>query len=253
MNGYRYPVQAAPSSTLRMLVRIGLVSPYSWSYQGGVNRHVEALAEEFLGAVTMSASSPRSILPARSAVPRTGRCRRAASCPTTWCRWDAPSASAPTARSPTSRSCRSPATSAPPRGPRRRLRRHPRPRAARAAGRLECRARRADAGRRHLPRLLDQAVPELPRERRRRAPDVQPPLGADRRLRGGRLDRQALVRRRVHDHPQRRRCRRRRRPGSNVPGGGAAASSSSVAPRSARACRSCSPPSTRWSSTSPRG
>jgi len=31
------------------LVRIGLVSPYFWSYQGGVNRHVEALAEEFLG------------------------------------------------------------------------------------------------------------------------------------------------------------------------------------------------------------
>src|SRR5215813_10963393 len=30
-------------------VRIGLVSPYSWSYQGGVNRHVEALAGEFLG------------------------------------------------------------------------------------------------------------------------------------------------------------------------------------------------------------
>jgi phosphatidyl-myo-inositol alpha-mannosyltransferase len=29
-------------------VRIALVSPYSWSYQGGVNRHVEALAEEFL-------------------------------------------------------------------------------------------------------------------------------------------------------------------------------------------------------------
>jgi phosphatidylinositol alpha-mannosyltransferase len=32
-----------------VLVRIGLVSPYSWSFQGGVNRHVEALAEEFLG------------------------------------------------------------------------------------------------------------------------------------------------------------------------------------------------------------
>jgi phosphatidylinositol alpha-mannosyltransferase len=30
-------------------VRIGLVSPYSWSFQGGVNRHVEALAEEFIG------------------------------------------------------------------------------------------------------------------------------------------------------------------------------------------------------------
>jgi phosphatidyl-myo-inositol alpha-mannosyltransferase len=29
-------------------VRIALVSPYSWSYPGGVNKHVEALAEEFL-------------------------------------------------------------------------------------------------------------------------------------------------------------------------------------------------------------
>jgi phosphatidyl-myo-inositol alpha-mannosyltransferase len=29
-------------------VRVALVSPYSWTYQGGVNRHVEALAEEFL-------------------------------------------------------------------------------------------------------------------------------------------------------------------------------------------------------------
>jgi len=30
-------------------VRIALASPYSWTYQGGVNRHVEALAEEFIG------------------------------------------------------------------------------------------------------------------------------------------------------------------------------------------------------------
>ena len=29
-------------------MRIALVSPYSWTYQGGVNRHVEALAEELL-------------------------------------------------------------------------------------------------------------------------------------------------------------------------------------------------------------
>ncbi|MBM3668201.1 MAG: glycosyltransferase [Actinobacteria bacterium] len=28
-------------------MRIALVSPYSWTYRGGVNRHVEALAEEF--------------------------------------------------------------------------------------------------------------------------------------------------------------------------------------------------------------
>src|SRR5918996_3678151 len=29
-------------------MRIALVTPYSWTYQGGVNRHVEALAEEFI-------------------------------------------------------------------------------------------------------------------------------------------------------------------------------------------------------------
>jgi phosphatidyl-myo-inositol alpha-mannosyltransferase len=29
-------------------MRIALVSPYSWTYEGGVNRHVEALAEQFL-------------------------------------------------------------------------------------------------------------------------------------------------------------------------------------------------------------
>ena len=28
--------------------RIALVSPYSWTYPGGVTRHIEALAEEFL-------------------------------------------------------------------------------------------------------------------------------------------------------------------------------------------------------------
>ena len=30
-------------------MRIALVSPYSWTYPGGVNRHVEALAEELIG------------------------------------------------------------------------------------------------------------------------------------------------------------------------------------------------------------
>ena len=43
----------------------------------------------------------------------------------------------------------------------------------------------------------------------RRPPHVQPPLGPDRRLRGGRLDRAPLVRRRLRDHPQRGRRRRR--------------------------------------------
>src|SRR5216117_1718470 len=44
---------SAPESSIAVVydccVRIALVSPYSWTYQGGVNRHVEALAEEFLG------------------------------------------------------------------------------------------------------------------------------------------------------------------------------------------------------------
>lgn len=30
-------------------MRIALVSPYSWSYPGGVTRHVEALAEQLRG------------------------------------------------------------------------------------------------------------------------------------------------------------------------------------------------------------
>ena len=42
-------VDRRASTTLSRFVRIALVSPYSWTYQGGVNRHVEALAEEFLG------------------------------------------------------------------------------------------------------------------------------------------------------------------------------------------------------------
>src|ERR687892_1417678 len=29
-------------------MRIALVTPYSWTYEGGVNRHVEALAEQFV-------------------------------------------------------------------------------------------------------------------------------------------------------------------------------------------------------------
>ena len=31
-------------------MRIALVSPYSWTYPGGVTRHIDALAQEFLAA-----------------------------------------------------------------------------------------------------------------------------------------------------------------------------------------------------------
>ena len=90
---------------------------------------------------------------------------------------------------------------------RERVRRDPRPRAAGAPGRLERDPGGEDAGRRHLPRLLDQADAQLHRQRARRPPHVQPPRRPDRRLRGGRLDRPPLVRRRLHDHPQRGRHR----------------------------------------------
>ena len=38
----------APGRALRCTVRVALVSPYSYTYPGGVGRHVEALAEELL-------------------------------------------------------------------------------------------------------------------------------------------------------------------------------------------------------------
>ncbi len=31
-------------------MRIALVSPYSWTYPGGVTRHIEALAEQYIAA-----------------------------------------------------------------------------------------------------------------------------------------------------------------------------------------------------------
>src|ERR1700744_4598758 len=36
------PVDSMPA------MRIALVSPYSWTYPGGVTRHIEALAEQYL-------------------------------------------------------------------------------------------------------------------------------------------------------------------------------------------------------------
>ena len=40
-------------------MRIALVSPYSWTYPGGVTRHIEALADEF----TAAGHEPRIITP----------------------------------------------------------------------------------------------------------------------------------------------------------------------------------------------
>ena len=89
-------------------VRIALVSPYSWTYPGGVTRHIEALAGRFLEeghhvrvlrAVRPARSSGRAPAQGRAAA---GRVR----CPTTWSRSGARSASRPTAPCRTSRSRR---------------------------------------------------------------------------------------------------------------------------------------------------
>src|SRR4051795_282262 len=40
---------AAGTADRMRRMRIALVSPYSWTYPGGVTRHIEALAEQFIG------------------------------------------------------------------------------------------------------------------------------------------------------------------------------------------------------------
>ena len=220
-------------------MRIGLVSPYSWSFQGGVNRHVEALAEEFLGR----GHDVRVLAPVDPPGLLSRATHRAAPEPR-----ELPDYLVPLGRTigfgangSISNLAATPGSG------------YVRPRhevragefdvihvhePTGAADRLERRARRQDAGGRHLPRLLDQAGAQLHRHRARRPSHAEPPLGADRRLRGGRLDGDALVRRRVHDHPQRRRHRGAAGRAEDRRGR-SCGSSSSAGPRSARGCRSC--------------
>ncbi len=105
----------------------------------------------------------------------------------------------------------------------RRLRRGPRARAA-GAGRSVVHHRldpRPGGG--DVPHLQREPALERDRQRDRGAADAQPPARPDRRLRGGRLDRSALLRRPLPGHPQ----RRPRRPaaggaGRAAPAGGQA-------------------------------
>ena len=233
-------------------MRIALVSPYSWTYQGGVNRHVEALAEQFIAR----GDHVRVLAPWDPPDRISRRLHR--SHPELR---EAPDYLVPLGRTigfgangavsnlsvvPGGPAC------AAPRAARRQLRRRPRPRAAGAAGRLGRDGLSRRAGRRHLPRLLDQGLPQPPRDAARRSTPLQPALGAYRGLRGSRLDGAPLVRRRVHDRSQR--GRHRGRPaGARSRRATSFGCSSSAARRSARACRFCSPHSRRWSSTSPRG
>ena len=80
-------------------MRIALVSPYSWTYPGGVTRHVEALADELLATgheVRVFAPFDHDTRPTASRT--VARARRRVPCPTSWCRSAAPSAGRPTAR-----------------------------------------------------------------------------------------------------------------------------------------------------------
>ncbi len=155
-------------------VRIALLSPYSWTYPGGVTRHIEALAARAAQrAGTRRASSRRSTPTTRSRgactaararsrarVPRGLRLARAHR------RVPANGAVSNMALDP----ARGPRDA--PRAARRRLRRAAHPRAGRAAALLgRALQRRRAAARRHLPHLLRERPHERPRRRtaRRRA------------------------------------------------------------------------------------
>ena len=176
-------------------MRIALVSPYSWTYPGGVTRHIEALAEQFLAdghdVRVLAPFDPPDRLQ-RASAPRR-RARR--------------SASAPDYAGPARAHDRLPGQrrGVEPRAARRR-RRDAAPRAARRAASTSStstsRSRRRSAGtrstvadaaaRRHVPLLLgERACSHSIANAARRAAPAEPPARADRRLRGRRLDRRA--------------------------------------------------------------
>ena len=234
------------------LVRIALVSPYSWSYQGGVNRHVEALAEEFLGR----GHHVRVLAP----FDPPGRLSRAFTAPPPEPR-EAPDYLVPLGRTAGLRRQR---RRLQPRAFPGRRRRSP-PAASCARGDYDvvhvheplaplvgwnATLRRPLPGSRHLPRLLDQGVPNhiasVLGARRvfnhlsARIAVSEAAAWTGRRWFGGDYE---IVPNGVDLEAAPQASRSRRATSS--------ASSSSAAPRSARGCRSCSPPSRHWSSMFP--
>ncbi len=193
-------------------MRIAIVTPYSWTYPGGVNRHVEALAEALIERghelrVLAPWDPPDRLSRVLHRAPAERRSR--------------PDYLIPVGRSVGygANGAVSNLSSFPGAVLKMRrelhagtLRRRSRARAARADARLGRLLVPRRPGGRHLPRLLDQADAERGRQPARSPPQVQPAPCADRRLGGRRLDRTALVRGRVPHHPQRRRHRRAARP-----------------------------------------
>ena len=172
-------------------MRVALLSPYSWTYPGGVTRHIEALAPSWRGrprgAHSRAVRSRRQVLASTasrrpSAAPSDARrlrfarahirhprqrrglqhgahaARRLRAAPASCAR------AATTSCTSTSRSCRFSA-------------------GTRCARRASCRCR-------HLPHLFGEPVHQRrDRRRARRAAADEPPAGANRGIRGRRLDR----------------------------------------------------------------
>ena len=173
-------------------MRIAIVTPYSWTYGGGVNRHVESLAAELIER----SHEVRVLAPYDPPDRRSRLLHRA----------PADLRSAPDYLIPLGRTIGFKAN-----GAVSNISLFP---DAVTTMRRELRAGGFDvvhvpgpvlvlgcllvgrcAGRRDLPRLLDEAAAEQARQPPRRAAKVQPASRADRRLGGRGVDRSALVRR----------------------------------------------------------
>ena len=234
-------------------MRIALVSPYSWSYPGGVTRHIEALAEQFMaGGHHVRVLAPYDPPDRLSARMHRGARPEARELPD----WVIPLGRTIGVKS-------NGAVSNLPHTP-----------FAITTLRRELRAGRFDVIHVHEPvapvvgyDVLDTATAPLvgtfhcysenvdlqhDRQRLRRQAQAPAPARAHRRLRGRRVDRPALLRRQLPDHPQR---GRRPRRASDAPRRGRRARRcawpSSARPSSARGFPSCCAPSRRCATTSP--
>ena len=210
IHGVRMSVPRIDSATLTgsraatSPLRIAIVTPYSWTYPGGVNRHVEALAEALIDR-----GHELRVLAPWDPSDRLGRALHRAP-PERRSRPDYLIGLGRTvgigANGAVSNLSAFPDAVT-------KMRRELR------AGRFDvvhvheppapllswdaCSFREAP-GRGHLPRLLDEAGAQRDRQPARSAPQVQPAPGADRGLGGRRLDRATVVRRRIPRDPERR-------------------------------------------------
>ena len=235
-------------------MRVALVSPYSWTYPGGVTRHIEALAAQLLAAGhEVRVLAPFDHDGRRSARRPPRRAPAGARRGPDWLIPLGPTIGWPS-NGAVSNLSHTPVRGlhAAPGAARRALRRRPRPRAGRARRRLG----RADRRRRARWSGRSTATPSAPPPHaianlmgaRRKLNHLR---GADRGLRGRRVDRPALLRRPLPGHPQRRGAPAARPPPRGARRASRCGSRSSARPSSARACPCCCAPSRRCAARSP--